>query len=212
LFVGTRCIAVVEAKRKNKNVSAFVDQAQRYSRWFRFEGGAEAIAGPWAETDESTFLVPFVFSANGRPYLKQVETQSGIWFRDARKPSNHRRALVDWPTPEGLQGLLEIDAEAAQADLKSRPIEFATTRIVSAKTFGDIFGLKGLDTAKPDSETKVHICTIQGLVKRVLCSLATALVPRSLRINTLAEFDKDRSPAIASVNRGDPTPHVSETH
>ena len=46
--------------------------------------------------------------------------------------------------------------------------EFATTRIVSAKTFADIFGLKGLDTAKPDPETKVHICTIQGLVKRVL--------------------------------------------
>jgi type I restriction enzyme R subunit len=241
LFVGTRCIAVVEAKRQNKNVSAFVDQAQRYSRGFRFEGGAEAIAGPWVETDESTFLVPFVFSANGRPYLKQVETQSGIWFRDARKPANHRRALVDWPTPEGLLGLLEIDADAAQADLKTRPIEFAfplrpyqkraiqvvetelatgrramllamatgtgktklaiallyrviaakrfrrvcfvvdrsalgtqaagefaTTRIVSAKSFGDIFGLKGLDTAKPDSETKVHICTIQGLVRRVL--------------------------------------------
>ncbi len=46
--------------------------------------------------------------------------------------------------------------------------EFATTRIVSTKTFADIFGLKGLDTVKPDPETKVHICTIQGLVKRVL--------------------------------------------
>jgi type I restriction enzyme R subunit len=46
--------------------------------------------------------------------------------------------------------------------------EFSTTRIVSAKTFADIFGLKGLDTIKPDPETKVHICTIQGLVKRVL--------------------------------------------
>lgn len=125
LFVGTRCIAVVEARRQNKNVSASVDQAQRYSRGFRFEGGAEATGGPWVETEDSCILVPFVFSANGRPYLKQVETQSGIWFRDARKPSNHRRALVDWPTPEGLRGSLEIDAEAAQADLKTRPIEFA---------------------------------------------------------------------------------------
>ncbi len=124
LFVGTRCIAVVEAKRQNKNVSAFIDQAQRYARGFQFSGGAEAIGGPWVETTEHSFLVPFVFSANGRPYLKQVETQSGIWFRDARKPSNHRRALVDWPTPDGLLGLLEIDAEAAQADLKTRPIEF----------------------------------------------------------------------------------------
>ena len=199
------------------------------------------IGGPWIEDVQHSFLVPFVFSANGRPYLKQVETQSGIWFRDARKPANHRRALVDWPTPDGLQGMLEIDAEVAQADLKATPIdfgfplrpyqkraiekveaeldtdrramllamatgtgktklaiallyrllsakrfrrvcfvvdrsalgtqaagEFATTRIVSAKTFADIFGLKGLGDIKPDSETKVHICTIQGLVKRVL--------------------------------------------
>lgn len=55
--------------------------------------------------------------------------------------------------------------------------EFATTRIVSAKTFGDIFGLKGLDTAKPDTETKVHICTIQGLVKRVLYAEDTSEAP-----------------------------------
>src|SRR5579863_9495733 len=250
LFVGTKCIGVVEAKRRNKNVSAHVDQAQRYARGFRFEGGAEPIGDPWADIGTERFFVPFVFSTNGRPYLKQVETESGIWFRDARKPSNHRRALSDWPTPDGLKGMLEIDAEAAQADLKARPFdfgfplrpyqkhaievveaglaeerrnmllamatgtgktklaiamlyrllaakrfrrvafivdrnalgtqaagEFSTTRIVSAKTFADIFGLKGLDTVKPDSETKVHICTIQGLVKRVLYTDDPAEIP-----------------------------------
>jgi type I restriction enzyme R subunit len=50
-----------------------------------------AAPGP---TPATILLVPFVFSANGRPYLKQLETQSGIWFRDARKPTNHRRALT----------------------------------------------------------------------------------------------------------------------
>jgi type I restriction enzyme R subunit len=55
--------------------------------------------------------------------------------------------------------------------------EFETTRIVSAKTFADIFGLKGLDAVTPDSETKVHICTIQGLVKRVLYAQDPADVP-----------------------------------
>src|SRR6266481_1167395 len=55
--------------------------------------------------------------------------------------------------------------------------EFSTTRIVSAKTFADIFGIKGLDTARPDPETKVHICTIQGLVKRVLLTEDTADPP-----------------------------------
>ena len=241
LFVGTKCIGVVEAKRRNKNVSSHIDQAERYARTFRFEGGTEAIGDPWPDAGDKRFFVPFVFSANGRPYLKQLETESGIWFRDARKPSNHRRALTDWPTPDGLKGMLEIDVDSATADLKAQSFEFAfplrpyqrlaiekvedelahgrrnmllamatgtgktklaiallyrllaakrfrrvcfvvdrnalgtqaagefsTTRIVSAKTFADIFGLKGLDTVKPDPETKVHICTIQGLVQRVL--------------------------------------------
>jgi type I restriction enzyme R subunit len=250
LFVGLQCIAVVEAKRGNKNVSGAIDQAQRYSRGFRFDGGAEPTGGPWPDVGDKRFFVPFVFSANGRPYLKQIETESGIWFRDARIPTNHRRSLADWPTPEGLKGMLEVDAEAAHAVLKSEAIEFAfplrdyqrraiqtvearlatgsrrmliamatgtgktklaiamlyrlltakrfrrvcfvvdrnalgtqaagefqTTRVVPAKTFADIFGLKGLDSVKPETETKVHICTIQGLVKRVLYANDPTEVP-----------------------------------
>jgi len=250
LFIGTRCIGVVEAKRRNKNVSSHIDQAQRYARGFHFEGGGEPFGGPWTESGDKRFVIPFVFSSNGRPYLKQIETESGIWFRDVRKPTNHRRALAGWPTPDGLKGMLEIDADTAHADLKARPFdfgfplrpyqkraietveaalakgqrnmllamatgtgktklsiamlyrllaakrfrrvsfvvdrnalgtqaagEFATTRIVSAKTFADIFGLKGLDTAMPESETKVHICTVQGLVKRVLYADDPAQVP-----------------------------------
>ncbi len=222
-------------------MSTEINQAQRYARGLRFEGGASPIGGPWPDPGEEPFLVPFVFSANGRPYLKQIETQSGIWFRDARSPTNIRRYLVDWPTPDGLKGMLEVDKALAQADLASQPIhfafplrpyqkraieevektleterrsmllamatgtgktklaiamlyrllsakrfrrvcfvvdrsalgdqakdEFSTTRIVSGKTFAEIFGLVGLDGVAPELETKVHICTIQGLVKRVL--------------------------------------------
>src|SRR5689334_13925670 len=79
LFVGTKCIGVVEAKRRNKNLSSHIDQAQRYARGFKFEGGAEPIAAPWPDSGKEPYLVPFVFSANGRPYLKQIETESGIW-------------------------------------------------------------------------------------------------------------------------------------
>jgi type I restriction enzyme R subunit len=245
LFIGTKCIGMVEAKRKRRNVSSAVEQAERYSKGFEPKVGVETIGESWGE-----FAVPFVFAANGRPYLKQIETESGIWFRDARRATNLRRALVDWPTPDGLQAMLEIDAESADADLKARPIEFAfplrpyqrraieaverhlaegrrsmlvamatgtgktklaiallyrllasrrfrrvcfvvdrnalgvqtagefaTTRIVSAKTFADIFGLKGLDSVAPDSETRVHICTIQGLVKRVLYTTTPSEVP-----------------------------------
>ena len=55
--------------------------------------------------------------------------------------------------------------------------EFATTKVVSAKTFADIFGLDLSVRIKPDPETRVHICTIQGLVKRVLYPDDAAEVP-----------------------------------
>src|SRR5579864_6915419 len=76
LFVGTKSIGVVEAKRRNKNVSSHIDQAQRYARGFHFEGGAEPVGGPWNDSGDKKFFVPFVFSANGRPFLKQIETES----------------------------------------------------------------------------------------------------------------------------------------
>ena len=88
LFVGLTCVGVAEAKRKRKNVSAAIDQSERYARGFLFNAG-EAAGGPW-----EAFRVPFLFATNGRPYLKQIETESGIWFRDARDPTNLRRAKI----------------------------------------------------------------------------------------------------------------------
>src|SRR5262249_31377676 len=55
--------------------------------------------------------------------------------------------------------------------------EFTTTNVVSGKTFASIFGLKGLDDVVPDASTRVHICTIQGLVKRVLYAADTSEAP-----------------------------------
>jgi type I restriction enzyme, R subunit len=119
LFVGTALVGVVEAKRRRKNVSAAIDQAERYSSGFITTPDVAFAGGPWGE-----HRVPFVFAANGRSYLKQIETESGIWFRDTRRPANHRRALIDWPTPGGLSGQLEIDQDAATASLKAQPFDF----------------------------------------------------------------------------------------
>lgn len=120
LFVGLQCLGTVEAKRKRKNVSAAIDQAERYAHDIAFKAGeTEPSGGPWDE-----YHVPFVFSTNGRPYLKQIETESGIWFRDTREATNHRRALTDWPTPDGLKAQLEIDIDAAEQALKTQPMAF----------------------------------------------------------------------------------------
>jgi type I restriction enzyme R subunit len=55
--------------------------------------------------------------------------------------------------------------------------EFTTTKVVSGKAFADIFGLKGLSDVMPDDDTRIHICTIQGLVRRVLYSESAEDVP-----------------------------------
>ncbi|WP_338665615.1 hypothetical protein VQH23_10645 [Pararoseomonas sp. SCSIO 73927] len=74
LFVGLTCVGMVEAKRKNKNVPAATDQAERYAQDFQAEMGMELPAGgPWPANDageESPFRVPFLFSTNGRGYLE----------------------------------------------------------------------------------------------------------------------------------------------
>ena len=45
---------------------------------------------------------------------------------------------------------------------------FHETRMENLQTFADIFGLKALVDKAPDDDTKVHIATIQGMVKRIL--------------------------------------------
>jgi type I restriction enzyme, R subunit len=120
LFIGTSCVGFVEAKRKRKNVSAAIDQAERYAMGFQAGNGFDTVGGsPWGE-----FQVPFVFATNGRSYLKQIETESGIWFRDVRQATNHRRALTGWLTPEGLEAQLKMDRQVAHASLKTQSFQF----------------------------------------------------------------------------------------
>ena len=45
---------------------------------------------------------------------------------------------------------------------------FKDTRMESLQTFADIFGIKELDEQQPDTDTAVHIATVQGMVQRVL--------------------------------------------
>jgi len=97
LFVGTTLIGVVEAKRRRKNVSAAIDQSERYSIGIKDSSDFVYAGGPWGE-----HRVPFVFAANGRSYLKQIETESGIWFRDTRRRVNHRRPWWTGRRPRAL--------------------------------------------------------------------------------------------------------------
>lgn len=112
LFVGEKLLGVVEAKRSIKDVSAYLDnQCKDYATHIREEDKVYC-AGMW-----NGFEVPFLFASNGRPYLKQLETKSGIWFRDARKDTNLGKALQAWYSPEGLEALFNMDVDQLNADL-----------------------------------------------------------------------------------------------
>ena len=236
LFAGLQVIGVVEAKRKSKDVASDVVQTKRYSRSFRLHGDATFIGGPWGD-----YRVPFVFATNGREFLEQLRTKSGIWFCDVRRSQNLSRPLKNWYSPADLIDTLKQDIEAATKQLaeesfeynfhlrpyqkkaiqavesalaeEARPLllamatgtgktktsialvyrllktkrfrrilflvdrsalgeqagdAFKDTRMESLQTFADIFDIKELKDTEPDRDTKVHIATIQGMVKRLL--------------------------------------------
>jgi type I restriction enzyme R subunit len=232
LFSGLTCIGVVEAKRKNKDCSSAIEQAKRYSRGMQHASLPDM--SPWGK-----YRVPFLFSTNGRPYLKQLETKSGIWFLDARVATNHPRALAGWRSPDELVKDLALDVPAANRRLTEEPKDylplrpyqvdavdacekaiasdqramlvamatgtgktitcisliyrllkarrfrrilflvdrtslgeqtmaaFKTERLEQARTFTEIYDVKGLGDQTVERDTKLHIATVQSLVRRV---------------------------------------------
>ncbi|MGZ0172962.1 MAG: type I restriction endonuclease [Planctomycetales bacterium] len=123
LFVGLMPVAVVEAKRKRKDAAGAIEQSRRYSRDFSLKDSHASPGGPWGK-----FQIPFLFSTNGRPYLKQLAEKSGVWFQDARLETNHPRALESWYTPDGLTELLAQNSNEANQRLVSEATRYRQRR------------------------------------------------------------------------------------
>jgi type I restriction enzyme R subunit len=152
LFLGLEAVGVVEAKRKAKDVSGSLQQSRRYSQGFHLQGDEKFVDGsPWGQ-----FRVPLLFSTNGRPYFKQLETKSGIWFQDVRRKSNLPRALMGWLTPNGIKDELAKDVDAATKKLKAE----------------DVADLPGLRPYQLDAIRAVEK-TIEGGRRSALVAMAT---------------------------------------
>ena len=239
LFVGLTPLAAVEAKRAHKDVAGVLPQAQRYCRDFQPSVETELGSGGWGP--DGTYSIPFAFSSNGRPYLRQLRTRSGIWFRDLRRAENLAGPLDGWYSPDGLQALARQNVAQADEQLRRegfsygfglrpyqrRAIEatetaigegqreillamatgtgktktcvaliyrllksgrfrrvlflvdrselgiqaadaFKDTRMESLQSFADIYGIKELGERDAESDTRVHIATVQAMVQRLL--------------------------------------------
>ena len=241
LFVDTKFVAIIEAKAEQIDIPSVIDyQCKEYSRHIRRED-AQYVISHWSENQ-----VPFTFATNGRPYLKQIDTKSGIWFLDLRMPSNKPKPLKGWISPTGILELLQRDVEAGNRALELMPYDLLRDRdslnlrtyqikaiqeaeaavirgqenillamatgtgktrtilgliyrflksgrfrrilfLVDRTSLGDqamdvfkevkledlmtlngIYNICGLDDISIDKETRVHVATVQSMVKRIL--------------------------------------------
>ncbi len=120
LFIGLDIVGVVEAKRHSRDVAGDIGQAKRYSKGYQIKGNETLCDGaPWRE-----YRVPFVFATNGREYLEQLQTLSGIWFCDVRDPHNLSRPLQGWYSPEGLARLLKQDLKKSREKLEQEDFNY----------------------------------------------------------------------------------------
>lgn len=241
LFVGTELIATIEAKASHKDIPSVIDyQCKEYSQNIR-EKDSQYQIGTWGK-----YKVPFTFATNGKPYLEQYKTKSGIWFLDLRQSYNAPRALQGWMSPDGIKELLALDMESKNENLKQMSFDFLTDKdglnlrtyqlnaikaaenaVIGGKqnvllamatgtgktrtvlgmiyrflkterfrrilflvdrtslgeqaqdvfkevkledlmTLDEIYNIKGLEDKEIDKETRIHIATVQSMVKRIL--------------------------------------------
>src|SRR5690606_18779233 len=173
LFHGLIPVAVVEAKKRNKTVSHYIRQAERYSQGFQFEADMQKPydSAPWT-SEEKTFRIPFVYSCNGRKYSSRLIDESGIWFRDVRHPSNISKALYGFHSPEGLKQRLEQNISTADTYLENTDILPFNDRSYQRE------GIKAVEQAIAKDKQRILLAMATGTGKT---RLATGLMYRLIK-------------------------------
>jgi type I restriction enzyme R subunit len=155
LFVGMVCIGVIEAKRGAFDVPSTLVQAERYARTILLAPEQQSPDGPWQHGLDEPFRVPFVFATNGRPFVRQWLTKSGIWYRDVRRETNHPVALPQWFSPDDLVAKLRTDVDAAARGLAEESL-----------------GMGKLRPYQEDAVTAIED-TVEAGQRQILISMAT---------------------------------------
>ena len=185
LFVGLTPVAAVEAKRANTDVAGKLPQAERYCRDFKSSEETELKAQGWGP--EGEYQIPFAFSSNGRRFLNQFRTKSGIWFRDLRRSENLAGPLERWYSPEGLKALARQDVDLAHQQLRRESFSFGfplrpyQRRAIEATEAAIASGQRDimLAMATGTGKTKTCIALIYRLLKTSRFRRVLFLVDRS---------------------------------
>lgn len=121
LFVGEKLIAVMDAKKVSEDVASTIDvQVKDYATHIKSED-LKYTVGSWG-----AYQVPFLFASNGRSYIEQLRTKSGIWFLDARNSTNQSYPIRNWFSPNDLLEKLAQNIEEANETLTASDDSFMT--------------------------------------------------------------------------------------
>lgn len=121
LFVGEQLVGLIDAKKPAEDVASTIDvQIKDYAKNIKPEH-ANYVIDNWFGCS-----VPFLFATNGRPYLEQIKTKSGIWFLDARQPSNISYPIRNWFSPDDLMAKLKQNVEEANDALTNSDDSYMT--------------------------------------------------------------------------------------
>jgi len=115
------------AQLEKQSETVSLSQSQRYSESYQLSADEISPGGPWTHVNRR-YQIPFLYSTNGRDYLKQLRTKSGIWFHDVRHTTNLPDAKDGWHSPEDLRQMLNTDIAAAEQKLNNSPADYLPLR------------------------------------------------------------------------------------
>jgi hypothetical protein len=158
LFVGLTPAAMVEAKRRRTDVAGAIEQAKRYSRGYTVGIDQQSPGGPWG-----AYTVPFLFATNagGRFCARLLRKAASGSSMPARTPPTHASSKPGIP-PRGYPSF-DRTALGEQAADKLKDV-----RLENLQTFPDIYDVKELGDLRPESDIRLHIATVQGMIKRLV--------------------------------------------
>lgn len=171
-FVGEKLVAVMDAKKMSEDVASTIDvQVKDYATHIKEEHLSYTV-GVW-----DGYQVPFLFASNGRPYLEQLRTKSGIWFLDARDAANQSYPIRNWFSPSDLTEKLDQDVSKANQELQTADDSFMTDpnglnlrdyqiKAISRATDAVISGKKTALLAMATGTGKTR--TVLGLIYKML--------------------------------------------
>ncbi len=249
LFIGEKLVGFIEAKKYSKDVAGTMIESKTYAKGVK-EEHSDYVVSQWNE-----YKVPFLFTSNGRKYIKEIEDKSGVHFLDCRNPKNSPKVLQGWYSPEKLESMINEDIISANKSLDEMSFEFLQSensiglryyqveaikavekaiiegkksalitmatgtgktrtvlgliyrllktkryrrilflvdrtslgdqamdtfkevKIEDLKTLNQIYNINGLDEKLIDKETKIHIATVQAMVKRIMYNEDETNVP-----------------------------------